>query len=241
MTYNVHALLHLGNCARSLGPLWAHSAFVFEGGNGAIVHHVSAAKGLPNQILERVVMFQALKGVLQSPLVHSPEKKLCDDLLGYRRLQNALCVNGLSLLGTGRHSELSAEEQGAVYRRCGLTVRSVVEFERCVQDRQVFHSTAYRKPSKSDTTFVRTDTGCYVRIEKIGLLKETNSCVLICRPVIIADVPAVPPHIKECFLSHDGTRAAFLPAEIIDNCLFIDFMHEDKTFICDLPNKIERD
>ncbi|XP_049272028.1 uncharacterized protein LOC119395047 [Rhipicephalus sanguineus] len=36
MTYNVHALLHLASCARSLGPLWAHGAFVFEGGNGTI-------------------------------------------------------------------------------------------------------------------------------------------------------------------------------------------------------------
>ncbi|XP_075553504.1 uncharacterized protein LOC142586137 [Dermacentor variabilis] len=52
MTYNVHALLHLGNCTRSLGPLWAHSAFVFEGGNGYIVRQISAAKGLPDQIIE---------------------------------------------------------------------------------------------------------------------------------------------------------------------------------------------
>ncbi|XP_049267770.1 uncharacterized protein LOC125756850 [Rhipicephalus sanguineus] len=37
MTYNVHALLHLASCARSLGPLWAHAAFVFEGGNGTIL------------------------------------------------------------------------------------------------------------------------------------------------------------------------------------------------------------
>nr|XP_054931071.1 uncharacterized protein LOC126538922 isoform X2 [Dermacentor andersoni] len=36
MTFNVHALQHLANCARSLGPLWAHSAFVFEGGMEAL-------------------------------------------------------------------------------------------------------------------------------------------------------------------------------------------------------------
>ncbi|XP_064462710.1 uncharacterized protein LOC135373439 [Ornithodoros turicata] len=34
MTFNVHALLHLAASAKFLGPLWAHSAFVFEGGNG---------------------------------------------------------------------------------------------------------------------------------------------------------------------------------------------------------------
>ncbi|XP_049517796.1 uncharacterized protein LOC125943205 [Dermacentor silvarum] len=71
MTYNVHALLHLGNCARSLGPLWEHSVFVFEGGNGTILQQISAVKGLPDQIVERVIMFQQLQRVLASPLLSS--------------------------------------------------------------------------------------------------------------------------------------------------------------------------
>ncbi|KAL1474349.1 hypothetical protein MTO96_038040 [Rhipicephalus appendiculatus] len=61
----------------------------------------------------------------------------------------------------GRHSELSAEEQSAVYRRCGLTVRSVVEFERFVQEMQVFHSTAYKTSRRCRATPVfSTLTAC---------------------------------------------------------------------------------
>ena len=33
-TANVHTLLHLADAVRNLGPLWAHSAFPFEGMNG---------------------------------------------------------------------------------------------------------------------------------------------------------------------------------------------------------------
>ncbi|KAG0417140.1 hypothetical protein HPB47_005858 [Ixodes persulcatus] len=33
MTFNMHQLLHLAKSVRDLGPLWAHSAFVFETGN----------------------------------------------------------------------------------------------------------------------------------------------------------------------------------------------------------------
>ena len=33
-TSNVHILLHLPDAVRSLGPLWAHSTFPFEGMNG---------------------------------------------------------------------------------------------------------------------------------------------------------------------------------------------------------------
>ncbi|KAG0442803.1 hypothetical protein HPB47_015604 [Ixodes persulcatus] len=32
MTFNVHQLLHLAEAARQMGPLWGHSAFVFESG-----------------------------------------------------------------------------------------------------------------------------------------------------------------------------------------------------------------
>ncbi|KAG0435582.1 hypothetical protein HPB47_018402 [Ixodes persulcatus] len=63
-TFNIHQLLHLPNSVRQQGPLWAQSAFVFEGGNGKLVKLVSAAKGLPDQIVERVVMSQQLECVL---------------------------------------------------------------------------------------------------------------------------------------------------------------------------------
>ncbi|EEC06074.1 conserved hypothetical protein [Ixodes scapularis] len=43
MTFNVHQLLHLPKAAEQLGPLWAHPAFVFEGGNGEIVKSVTSA------------------------------------------------------------------------------------------------------------------------------------------------------------------------------------------------------
>nr|XP_050031715.1 uncharacterized protein LOC126527914 [Dermacentor andersoni] len=82
MTFNVHALQHLGNCARSLGPLWAHSAFVFEGGNGHIVRLVSAANGLPRQITERLIMAQKLNQLIESPLLSIQERELCNEFIG---------------------------------------------------------------------------------------------------------------------------------------------------------------
>lgn len=61
MTFNVHQLSHLAEAARDLGPLWAHSAFVFEAGNGRVLKHVKGGKGVPLQIIERIVMEQQLE------------------------------------------------------------------------------------------------------------------------------------------------------------------------------------
>lgn len=214
---------------------------VFEGGNGAIVRQVSAAKGLPYQITERVVMFQQLHQLINSPRLPLGEKLFAKDFLGYGHVKKALRVNdGLCLLGVGKPTTLSREEQSAVREHCGATVTRALQYERFVQARQVFHSTSYRRPTKSDTTFVRTCDRQYKRIEKILCLERTQ-IVLLCRAVVLADVRSVVPHIKECFLSHDTRLEVVLPTDVADTCLFVDFPEVQKTFICDLPNKIERD
>ncbi|KAG0413707.1 hypothetical protein HPB47_009132, partial [Ixodes persulcatus] len=64
MTFNVHQLTHLSSTVRRMGPLWANSAFRFEDGNGRLLKQVTAAKGVPQQIVERVVMRQELETLL---------------------------------------------------------------------------------------------------------------------------------------------------------------------------------
>ncbi|KAG8178181.1 hypothetical protein JTE90_006319 [Oedothorax gibbosus] len=53
MTSNVHQLLHIANSVLMLGPLWAHSANVFEGNMGSLLNMVTAAKGVLLPILNR--------------------------------------------------------------------------------------------------------------------------------------------------------------------------------------------
>lgn len=65
MTFSLHQLLHLAEAVQQLGPLWGHSAFEFESGNGQLVKLVKGSNALP----ERVVKYQQLGsnfGVLAS-------------------------------------------------------------------------------------------------------------------------------------------------------------------------------
>lgn len=55
--------------ARHAGPLWGHSAFVFESGNGHLVRLVTGANAVPSQIVERVFLALQLDCFLASSLV----------------------------------------------------------------------------------------------------------------------------------------------------------------------------
>lgn len=84
MTFNVHQLLHLGNCVENLGPLSAFSVFPFETGNRRITKMVKATKGAPYQIVERVV-HQELEVMLHSSPLASNVQLFCE-----QQLRNAL-------------------------------------------------------------------------------------------------------------------------------------------------------
>ncbi|XP_042149211.1 uncharacterized protein LOC121837608 [Ixodes scapularis] len=243
MTFNMHLLLHLAGCVRHLGPLWAHSAFVFEGGNGTLVNLVSAAKGLPQQVVERVVMAQELELLLASHHLPNRVEKICHGFLGYMPIQNASHVEEATMLGCGRAASVTTDEKVALEQHCRASINCMTEYERCVVNHQVYHSTAYTRATKSDTTFVCTYDHSYFRILKILELKSSSGthCILLCRSVVLRQSQYLPEHIKECFLSEVDTVSCIEPANLKSSCVYVDFPTDSKSFICDLPNTIERD
>ncbi|XP_064461761.1 uncharacterized protein LOC135371716 isoform X1 [Ornithodoros turicata] len=243
MTFNVHALLHLAASVAYLGPLWAHSAFVFEGGNGMLVNLVTAARGAPQQITERVVMHQELQTALALGRVANEEKVACQRLLGFAHIQTASYAGDVCMMGHGRAGRLSSTEVQALEQFLGSQVGGVVEHDRLIYCHQVFNSAAYSRPTKSDSTVFVDCYGQYQRIETILELRvqRAQKCLLICRKVV-ACVPSrkFPPHIKECFLSERSDVNVIEPHCVRDICLFMSFP-TGQSYVCDLPNKIERD
>ena len=51
MNYNVHQLLPITQSVRNWGPLWSHSAFMFEAFNAVLLNMVKRTHGVPVQIL----------------------------------------------------------------------------------------------------------------------------------------------------------------------------------------------
>ena len=51
MSANIHLLLHLTQCVRDLGPLWAYSCFHFESQNGILKSLVHGTRHVEKQII----------------------------------------------------------------------------------------------------------------------------------------------------------------------------------------------
>ena len=47
---NVHGLLHLPEAVSDLGPLWAHSCFPFESGNGELLKLFHGSQSIEKQV-----------------------------------------------------------------------------------------------------------------------------------------------------------------------------------------------
>ncbi|KAG0436716.1 hypothetical protein HPB47_017793 [Ixodes persulcatus] len=165
MTFNVHQMLHLAEVARRLGPLWAHSAFVFESGNGRLVKLVTGASGASLQIVERVVMSKQLECFLSSSLVSQHIGSLCREMLGYAKLEHFLFAGDVCLLGHAKQLETPQEVQADF---AGQSCPGIcVEYSRLVYRRQIFYSTAYKRATKSDSSVIETNEGDVFVITKI--------------------------------------------------------------------------
>ncbi|XP_075534691.1 uncharacterized protein LOC142569066 [Dermacentor variabilis] len=240
-TFNVHQLYHLAESVRHLGPLWAHSAFSFESGNGHLVKSVTAAHGLPHQIVERVVMGQYLEHFIATANISEEDRAVCDSFLGHPHIQNAVEEGGATFLGLNKHATFSASEMQAL-NDTGYGGSSIECYERLVFKKQMYHSTLYKRPTKSDSTFVQTSEG-FFRIEKMVrvLLRAGHTCLLLCREVLFLDDQRFPQHIRPCFLSAKAPPKVLRPSNILKSCVYLEFSNTRKAFLCPMPNMIERD
>ena len=60
MTFNIHLCLHLAQSVKDWGPLWTHSAFVFENYNRELLDMVKSSQGVALQICRTFLLAKVL-------------------------------------------------------------------------------------------------------------------------------------------------------------------------------------
>ncbi|CAN7946131.1 unnamed protein product [Ixodes hexagonus] len=242
MTFNVHQLLHLANTVRRVGPLWANSAFTFEAGNGRLLRHVTAAKGVPVQVIERTVMAQELSSVLSHQLLPQGTKIFCTKMLGYGHIKQASYTPGACLLGRPKPGlDFSQDEVTALLETLGFCPSPVMEHERVVLAGQLCHSANYSRPKRRNSSVIHCKDGRCGRVWRALSLQGQDECVLLCKELLRKGSSSLfPEHILEVVAS-DNRFIVVQPNDVAQVCLEINLLHDGTSYVCLLPNKIERD
>ncbi|XP_077511368.1 uncharacterized protein LOC144121829 [Amblyomma americanum] len=246
MSFNVHQLTHLTQAARNFGPLWAHSAFGFESGNGHIVKLVTAANGVPDQILERAIMSQELHLVLSLNAIPLRSQQLCSEFLHYPNVSKAHYVQGACMFGVPKEVPLLLPAERAALELMLNNIPRVQEYFRFFYRGTVMHSQQYQRGTKSDSSVIESQDGEFFVIKRIFEVVDEGSpsngeVVLLCRKIVCEDCDLyLPGHIMQCFFSLEFPLVALNLSGVAKPCIFVTFSNEEN-YVCKIPNLIERD
>lgn len=174
MTFNVHQMEHIVKSVRLWGPLWAHSAFPFEAGNGKIKSCIKAAKGIPNQIC-RTLSLENVVAELEELVTNTAVSTFCSSLDSRITLKSvSLQTEGVRMLGKGcPYKEFS----GALLNPPEVSSRAV-EYQRMVEDGTVFTTASYVRNKRNNSSVVKLCNGLIGIIQKIVFDGRSSFAVL---------------------------------------------------------------
>lgn len=217
MTFNIHSLLHLVKSVRMSGPLWTVSTFPFEGAIFYLKREITGPKGVYNQIAKRSLLRLTFSYTYKKLASSETCKNFCENLFAHPDCKNAVRTNDdVLLLG------YFGEENNFKL------------FDRCIFKSSVFHSIKYKRPTKTNDTFVMLNTK---EIGEIQAFKYENKKTQVSLNLFIEipdDVISVS-HIKKIQRSN---KFVTVPIQFIDQKLvYIQVL--DSTFVSKMTSTIE--
>lgn len=185
VSFNCHQLIHLADCVRNWGPLWATSAFSFERNSANLRALLSNINYNPQKIQDKFLRWQCLPSHLRSlvsngnsPLARiSPVNETTD------------CYD---LLGNSRHLDITGSIKLAIEELLNRPVsfRSVEAFDSFI-NRNTVYSVNHEEADRTDCV-IKLKNGCYGEIQFIVRFKEncvcTSNCVCSAISVIVVQL-----------------------------------------------------
>lgn len=240
---NIHALLHLPQKVKDLGPLWAHSCFFYEDLNGDLRQLLHGTVNASKQILRAVCRQQAFPKVAQMLRPGSSAEALYQDMTSYRKLQTEMHyieedVYAVSpIIPCTPTSKLKA----VLTKHVGTDLYTLHKFHRLFLNHQVFHSKAYKAATRrnSYTVCFKTEKNedMYGSIEyylKLDLKNETKYAAVM-HPLDV--MHTVLPHVHQAQLRDDVILVSVTC--IRELSLFL--QGRDVNYVATFPNFIERE
>lgn len=176
MTFYVHQLLHIVKSVRQWGPLWAHSAYPFEAGNGKLKSVVKSVKGVPHQICRTLQIENVVDNLLQVTTEEGARDYCaCLDTVV---TQKTNAVEGVRFFGRG--VPYCPPENY-------VNLENSVQYARMRTKGMVFTTRKYAVGKKTNSSAVQLADGSYAVIEKIICQSNIRGYVVVkrlkCTPV----------------------------------------------------------
>ena len=169
ISYNVHILTHLPDAVLNWGPLWSHSAFVFEDVIGILKTMYHGTQLIPKQVFKYFNGWNKLHNY-SALMVHSHES--VTDM--YKKLSSS-SKSIMQGFGTGKFVGLRksctdvTEFHLTAIRYClqldGTSVFTYESFDRFVIKDQVFSTDAYACNFRRNNSFILLTNGCFAYIK----------------------------------------------------------------------------
>ncbi|XP_026016884.1 uncharacterized protein LOC113018025 isoform X1 [Astatotilapia calliptera] len=242
VSFNCHQLIHLADCVRNWGPLWATSAFSFERNSANLRALLSNINYNPQKIQDKFLRWQRLPSHLRSlvsngnsPLARiSPVNETTD------------CYD---LLGNSRHLDITGSIKLAIEELLNRPVsfRSVEAFDSFI-NRNTVYSVNHEE---TRDCVIKLKNGCYGEIQFIVRFKEncvcTSNCVCSAISVIVVQLFYIKRDAEDSRMIPDSASRtifveverttqlkAFFLRDVRCKCMYVD------GWLVTLPNSYER-
>lgn len=186
MTINVHFCLHLARSVKNWGPLWTHSAFVFEAYNADILDMIKSTHGVSLQIVKTFWLQKALPIFKEKIMpAATPEYLEVLETFALRRkkcLQNVSRCPGVTGLGRPHRRLLRHEDYLALHSVAHTLERvPVMYYDKVVVKGEVIHSEMYSRVYKrnSYTVFLEDDSFFSIKTFIICDIGSGTTCYAI--------------------------------------------------------------
>lgn len=255
-TLNIHQLVHLPKCVKQLGPLWAYSCFYFESSNGDLTKLFHGTQNVELQILSSVNIIQSLPSLISTaPLQY----RSVIQRLYPGRLNKHIVNYHIQFLGKGYNKHLPDEVMQQLLNLLEYEVPNLVFYNRVLLRGELYHSKEYSRVEKRNNYTIKYF--CQERkLIRFGYIQyfclhtghtNTKSFAFVCptetKSPIINEISIsnglgiCVPHIHR--VKPVNKIDVVELNSVIGICVNVSLAsgNEDRTYICEAPNRFETD
>lgn len=266
-TFNVHCLLHLHDCVKNIGPLWACSCFWFEDYNGDLRTLFHGTQKVELQIAFSVCVQQKIPELIPLLPCGSASKEFYEHTTRGRYLlkcKHEEISDNVFALGVMSPAALSAILTGFIENKIGR-ISKAFTFKRIQMNRDVIHSKSYLNISRRNSYTVFVDDAGFVQVKFYVKLYVQCPNALFCSDACTCktpryygiadcclkpatDITMFSDHFTDCKVGHiipvrreECSNVIFPITSVRALCILVDCKHGQCMFVCKLPNRYEKD